>query len=80
MTWEAWEFTVEGLHKVEVTNASYGFEKDDHSYIVGVKERDGQVIPAECGCEADRYGEDYDLQTEGCISFYRPLCHSTSRY
>jgi len=51
--WEAFEFTVEGPHLVRVTNASYGFEKDDHSYLIGVEERDGVSVPAECDCPAD---------------------------
>jgi hypothetical protein len=60
--WESWEFTVVGPHQVEVTNASYGFEKDDHAYIVGVAERDGLVVPAECECPADQYNEEYDCK------------------
>lgn len=51
--WEAHEFTVVGPHLIEVTNASYGFEKDDHSYTVGVEVRDGVAVPAECECPAD---------------------------
>ena len=62
VTWEAWEFTVVGPHLVEVTNASYGFEKDDHTYTVGVKECDGLAVPAECDCPADMYREDYDCK------------------
>lgn len=52
-TWEAWEFTVVGPHLVEVTNASYGYQKDDHTYTVGVEERDGLALPAEYNCPAD---------------------------
>lgn len=55
VTWEAWEFTVVGPHQVKVTNASWGVEKADHRYVVGVAERDGVVVPAECGCKADRF-------------------------
>jgi len=51
--WESWEFTVIGPHLIEVTNASYGFEKDDHSYTVGVAVRDGVAVPSECECPAD---------------------------
>lgn len=29
--WNAFEFTVERPHQVRVTNASYGFEKEDHT-------------------------------------------------
>ena len=60
--WESFEFTIVGPHQVEVTNASWGFQKDDHSYIVGVEDRDGVVVPAECGCKADRFREDYDCK------------------
>lgn len=60
--WEAFEFTVESPHLVRVTNASYGVEKDDHSYLVGVEERDGLPVPAECGCKADQYRDDYDCK------------------
>lgn len=56
--WEAWEFTVVGPYLVEVTNASYGHLKDDHTYTVGVAERDGVPIPAECECPADTYNEE----------------------
>jgi len=60
--WEAWEFTVTGPHQIEVTNVSWGFLKDDHSYIVGVEEHEGLIIPAECGCKADKFREDYDCK------------------
>ena len=53
VSWEAWEFTVVGPHLVEVTNASYGYLKDEHSYTVGVGVRDGLAVPAECECPAD---------------------------
>jgi hypothetical protein len=56
-TFEAFEFTVVGPHLIEVTNASYGAEKDDHSYTVGIEDRDGLAIPAECSCPADVHGE-----------------------
>ena len=62
VTWEAWEFTVVGPHQVEVTNASYGVEKDAHAYIVGVEERTGVPVPAECECPADKYNEEYDCK------------------
>lgn len=57
--WEAFEFAVEGPHLVRVTNASYGYEKADHSYLVGVEDRDGLLVPAECECPADKYNEEY---------------------
>lgn len=62
VSWEAWEFAIESPHLVRVTNASYGFEKDDHSYLVGVEDRDSVLVPAECECEADRYDEDRDCK------------------
>jgi len=57
VTWEAWEFSIEGPHLVRVTNASYGFEKADHSYLVGIEDRDGLLVPAECECPADVHRE-----------------------
>lgn len=45
-----------------MTNAAYGFEKDDHSYLVGVEDRDGLLVPSECGCKADRFREEYDCK------------------
>lgn len=57
VSWEAWEFTVVGPHLVEVTNASYGYLKDEHTYTVGVTERDGVAVPAECDCPADVHRE-----------------------
>lgn len=57
VTWEAWEFSIEAPHLVRVTNASYGFEKADHSYLVGVEDRDGLLVPAECECPADVHRE-----------------------
>mgnify|MGYP000439326247 CR=1 FL=1 len=61
-TWEAWEFSVEAPHLVRVTNAAYGIEKADHSYLVGVEDRDGVLVPAECECPADKYRDDYDCK------------------
>ncbi|WP_049979626.1 SWIM zinc finger family protein [Halolamina rubra] len=60
--WEQFEFGVEAPHLVRVTNASYGCEKDDHSYLVGVEDRDGLLVPAECECPADKYNEEYDCK------------------
>jgi len=62
VSWEAWEFTIEGPHLVRVTNASYGFEKHDHSYLVGVEEREDLYVPTECECKADRYDDDHDCK------------------
>lgn len=56
----------ENLHNIGDFNINsqcfraYSFEKDDHSYLVGIKERDGQVVPAAWECKADRYNEKYD--------------------
>ena len=55
--WEAWEFTIVGPHQVEVTNASYGCDKKDHSYTVGIDNRAGIPVPAECECPADLHRE-----------------------
>ena len=60
--WETWEFAIEGPHLVRVTNASYGFEKEDHSYLVGIEDRDGLLTPSECECPADKYNEEYDCK------------------
>jgi hypothetical protein len=57
--WEQFEFAVEAPHLVRVTNASYGFEKDDHAYLVSVEDRDGLLVPSECECPADEYNEEY---------------------
>ncbi|MFC7080997.1 SWIM zinc finger family protein [Halorussus caseinilyticus] len=57
VAWESWEFTVVGPHLVKVTNASYGYLKEDHAYTVGVEERDGRGVPAECDCPADVHHE-----------------------
>jgi hypothetical protein len=62
VAWEDWEFTVVGPHLVRVTNASYGYLKDDHAYTVGIEIRDGVAVPAECDCPADMYREDYDCK------------------
>jgi len=62
VTWEAWEFAVEAPHLIRVTNASYGFKKADHSYLVGVEDCDGVLVPAECECPADMYRDDYDCK------------------
>lgn len=62
VTWEAWEFTVAGPHQIEVTNASWGAEKADHSYLVAIEDRDGVPVPTDCGCKADRFREDYDCK------------------
>jgi len=62
VAWESWEFTVVGPYEVEVTNASYGFLKDDHSYRVLVAEVERGILPAECKCPADHYGDEYDCK------------------
>jgi hypothetical protein len=59
VTWEAWEFTVVGSHKVKVTNASYGYLKEDHSYTVDVEELDDVAVPVKCECKADEFQEEY---------------------
>ena len=62
VSWEAWEFSVESPHLVRVTNASYGFEKADHSHLVGVEDCDGVLVPAECECPTDKSNEEYDCK------------------
>lgn len=60
--WTAWEFSIERPHLVRVTNASYGYEKADHSYLVGIEARDGLLVPSECECPADKFNEEYDCK------------------
>lgn len=57
--WEDWEFTVFGPNQLQVTNASYGYLKDDHSYVVEVEDRNGVAVPTKCECPADQYNDDY---------------------
>jgi hypothetical protein len=45
-----------------VTGASHGIEKDDHAYVVSIKEREGLAVPAGCECAADEYNEEYDYK------------------
>jgi hypothetical protein len=45
--WEQFEFAIAGTHRIRVTNASYGFQKEDHSYVVEV---DSDGIPVSCSC------------------------------
>ena len=60
--WEAWEFTVTGPGEIEVTNASYGYLKDRHSYAVKVAQAGGLAVPQTCECRADQYNELYDCK------------------
>jgi hypothetical protein len=62
VTWEAWEFEIVGPQQIEVTNASYGFEKDDHKYVVTVEEQGGLFVPDKCECPADHYNDDYSCK------------------
>ncbi|WP_424004168.1 SWIM zinc finger family protein [Haloarcula salina] len=62
VSWEAWEFTVVGPRQVRVTNASYGYLKDEHSYTVEVTAREGLAVPAECECPADKHSGEYDCK------------------
>lgn len=55
--WEAFEFAVVGPYQVRVTNASYGKDKHEHAYVVGIEDRDGVLVPAECECPADIHGD-----------------------
>lgn len=56
-TWEAYEFTVTASHTIRVINASYGDDKDNHSYEVAVVDLDGVGLPVECECPADQHHE-----------------------
>jgi hypothetical protein len=48
VAWSQWEFTVVAPFEIEVCNASYGFEKNEHTYRVMV---DVQGIPVSCNCK-----------------------------
>ncbi len=48
VAWSRWEFTVVAPFEIEVCNASYGFEKNEHTYRVMV---DVQGIPVSCSCK-----------------------------
>ncbi|ERG96001.1 SWIM zinc finger family protein [Haloquadratum walsbyi] len=48
VAWSRWEFTVVAPFEIEVCNASYGFEKNEHTYRVMVDE---QGIPVSCTCK-----------------------------
>jgi hypothetical protein len=80
--WEAFEFTIVGPHLVEVTNASYGFLKDDHSYTVGVEMRDGRAVPAECDCPADQYNEQYHCKHQVSLAVVggEPVLTASTQY
>lgn len=62
VAWESWKFTVVGPFQIAVTNASYGYLKRDHTYHVTVAECDGQFMPAECECKADRYTDEFECK------------------
>jgi hypothetical protein len=62
VTWEAWEFEIIGPQQIEVTNASYGFEKADHRYVVTVEDQGGLFVPDKCECPADQYNEEYSCK------------------
>lgn len=68
VSWEAWEFKIVGPQQIEVTNASYGAEKQDHEYIVTVQKRDGLPIPTECECPADQFDQAYSCKHRGAVA------------
>lgn len=47
VAWGDWDFTIVGPSTVEVTNASYGFLKDEHTYRVVLDE---EGLPDSCEC------------------------------
>jgi len=53
VAWESWEFTLAAPSQVRVTNASYGYLKDEHTYVVDVEDCAGVVVPVTCECPAD---------------------------
>lgn len=58
-TWERWELEVADQYQIRVTNTSYAKdEQADHEYIVTVVETaDGDFLPADCDCPADKYND-----------------------
>ena len=68
VAWESWEFTVVGPFEIEVTNASYGFLKDEHSYRVLVAEKEGAPLPVQCDCPADQYHDEYDCKHKVAVA------------
>lgn len=68
--WEAWEFRVVGPQQVKVTNASYGYLKDEHAYTVRVAVRNGRGVPVECECPADKYNEHYSCKHRVALAAY----------
>lgn len=68
VTWEAWSFRLAGPYQIEVCNESYGYQKADHTYVVGVEERGNVVVPAECSCPADIHGEDACKHRVACAT------------
>lgn len=49
---ESWSFRIAGRNQIEICNESYGFESEDHVYIVTVGDREGIVVPESCTCPA----------------------------
>jgi len=68
VSWEAWEFEIVGPQQVEVTNASWGAEKDEHRYIVTVEDQNGLFIPDKCECPADQYNDDYSYKHQVAVA------------
>lgn len=59
--WTEWEFTIDAPHQIRVSNASYGIEKDAHTYTVTVADherQDGLYVPLACDCPAYHFGDD----------------------
>jgi hypothetical protein len=74
VTWETWEFEIVGPQQIEVTNASYGCEKDEHQYLVTVEGRDGVFVPDKCECPADQYSEKYACKHRvACVTIGGPV-------
>lgn len=47
VAWSEWEFTIVAPFTIEVTNASYGYLKDEHTYEVLIDEKG---LPVSCSC------------------------------
>jgi hypothetical protein len=72
-TFEAFEFTIVGPNRIEVANASYGDDKDEHTYEIKVEDRDGVAVPVRCECPADEHTENYACKHRvGCATVAGP--------
>jgi len=53
VAWASWSSRLIGLCPEEVCKESYRFLKSEHAYVLGVEDRDGVLVHAECECPSD---------------------------